>query len=665
MEEEIMNIGVDYYPEQWDKKLWKSDISLMKKTGVKIARLAEFAWCRLEPTEGNYDFQWLDEAIELFAENDIKIVLGTPTNTPPLWLYEKYPDAIQVSKNGSRSFIGVRGHRCYNSPSLRRFAGNIIEKITMHYTDNKTVIGWQIDNELEANHCCCEYCTEKFRQWLKSKYRTLENMNKKHGNVVWSGEYSSWDQVTAPLGGSPYLNPSYLLDFNRYASDSMVEYIKFQAEIIRKNCPGQFITTNTWFTYNLPDFYDAFNELDFVSYDNYPTTRVVEDKEELHTHAFHCDLMRGIKRQNFWIMEQLSGTPGCWMPMMRTPKPGMIKGYSFQAIARGADNVIHFRWRNASIGAEMFWHGLIDHSNVPGRRFYEFEELCKDVNKISDELKDSVIKNEVAILYSSEQEYGFKVQPQVEGMYYLEQLQLFHKALLSLGVGADIINWSENLSGYKVVIAPTLFISNETVTRNLYSFVEAGGTLILTNRTGVKDVNNNCVMEELPGAFKECAGIVVEEYDPIGASRHIVKGSNNKIYECRQWCDIIKPTTAKTISTYADDFFQGKAAVTVNTYGAGKVYYLGTVFNSDYYYDLMTQIVKESNIEYYDSLPYGVELSIRSNSNGEYLFVFNNSNEPKVFESKTNCESILNSGVKGRKFNLKPYEAEVLKLDVI
>ena len=657
-----MIVGVDYYPEHWDRELWKADIALMQKTGVKVVRLAEFAWCRLEPTEGSYDFQWLDEAIELFAKYDIEVVLGTPTNTPPLWLYGKYPDAIQVNKDGDRSSIGIRGHRCYNSPSLRKFAGKIVDEMTKHYANNESVIGWQIDNELEANNCCCEFCTEKFRQWLKSKYGTLENMNKSHGNVVWSGEYTAWSQVFAPLGGSLHLNPSYLQDFNRYASDSMVEYIRFQADIIRNNCPDHFITTNTWFTYNLPDLYDTFRKLDFVSYDNYPITKVVEDKEELNTHAFHCDLMRGIKRQNFWIMEQLSGTPGCWMPMMRTPKPGMIRGYSFQAIARGADTIVHFRWRNAAIGAEMFWHGLIDHSNVPGRRFYEFEELCRDVNKISNELKDSVICNQVAILYSSEQEYAFKIQPQVEGMYYLEQLQLFHKALLSLGVGADIINWSENLDGYKIVIAPTLFICNETVTRNLYAFVESGGTLILTNRTGVKDSNNICVMEELPGVFRNCAGIVVEEYDPIGSSKHTVKDNKGKIYKCREWCDIIRPTTAKVISTYADDFFAGKAAVTVNSYKAGKTYYLGTVFNRDYYYDFMTSILDENHIAYYDNLPYDLELSVRKNSNGEYLFVFNNSNEYKTFEAKVNCESILNQEIQGKTFELKPFGVEILKL---
>ncbi|GKX65058.1 beta-galactosidase [Inconstantimicrobium mannanitabidum] len=656
-----MKIGVDYYPEHWDINNIKSDINLMRKTGVKLVRLAEFAWCRLEPAEGVYDFKWLDDAIELFGENDIQIVLGTPTCTPPLWLYEKYPYAIQVDKNGNRSFTGIRGHRCFNSPSMRKFTNLIVEKMTKHYANSKVVIGWQIDNELEANNCCCEHCSNKFREWLKNKYGTLETMNKEHGNVVWSGEYTSWEQVKPPLGGSPHLNPSYLLDFDRYAADSTVEYVKFQLEIIRRNCPKHFVTTNTWFPYYIPNFHKTFKELDFVSYDNYPTTKVIDNKDSLHSHAFHCDLMRGIKRQNFWIMEQLSGPLGCWMPMTRTTKPGMIKGYSFQAIAHGADTVVHFRWRNATIGAEMFWHGLIDHSNVPGRRFNEFAELCNDVNKISAELRDSVIKNEVAILYSSEQEYAFKIQPQVQNMYYLEQLQLFHQSLLRLGVGADIIDWSEDLSSYKIVIAPTLYITNETVTKNLYSFVKAGGTLILTNRTGVKYPNNTCVMKPLPGDFAECAGIVVTEYDPLGEDKLTVKSYNNKTYECTQWCDLIEPTTAKVIATYNDDFFKGTAAVTVNNYKSGKVYYLGTVFSRDYYYDLMSQILKDNNIKYYTELEDDIELSVRENDNGKYLFIFNNSNKLKTFKAKSKYRSIINDTVYGQTFELKPYGTDVLK----
>lgn len=654
-----MKIGVDYYPEHWTNEIIINDIKLMKETGVKIVRLAEFAWCRLEPTEGSYDFKWLDDVIELFAENNIEVILGTPTCTPPLWLYEKYPDAVQVDKNNNKIFTGIRGHRCYNSPSVLHFTRLIVQEMAEHYKNNQAVIGYQIDNELEPNQCCCENCADAFKKYLKNKYKTLESINEAYGNVVWSGEYSSWDQVKMPLGGSIHLNPSYLLDFEKYAASSMTSYINFQAEIIREISPDKLITTNTWFPENVPYFHDSFKKLDFVSYDNYPSTKVITDDDSLHSHAFHCDLMRGVKQKNFWIMEQLSGPIGAWMPMTRTTKPGMIKGYSMQAIARGADNVIHFRWRSACKGAEMFWHGLIDHSNVPGRRFHEFEDLCSDVNKISSLLDGSVINNDIAILHSSVIESAFKIQPQTDGMYYLEQLQLFHKALLRLGVSSDIIDVKCDVSKYKIVIAPTLFISDDSIKEKLDTFVQNGGILILTNRSGVKDVNNNCVMSPLPGVFSECAGITISEYDPLGNDVSTIK-YEGKTYNCTQWCDIINPDTADTIAVYNEDFYKGLPAVTVNSYKYGKVYYVGTVSCIDFYYDFMKNIIQDTSIAFYDNLPKSLELSVRENKNGRFLFVFNNSNNSVTFDHNTKCRNIL-SNEENTVFSLKPYECIILK----
>ena len=273
--------------------------------------------------------------------------------------------------------------------------------MTKRYADNSSVIAWQIDNELEANFCFCDTCIGKYRSWLKSRYSTVEAVNKAYGNTMWSGEYSSWEQIQPPFGSypDPWLNPSYMLDFNRYASDSVVEHINWQAQLIRKNCPDTEITTNVWFCRNMPNFYDEFSGLDFISYDNYPATRLPDNTEECYSHAFHLDLMRGVKRKGFWIMEQLSGGLGCWAPMARTTAPGMIKGYSLQAFAHGADTVVHFRWRNAVSGAEMHWHGLIDHSNVPGRRFREFSELCSEAKTLK--------RTEVLTSISGKQAYVF------------------------------------------------------------------------------------------------------------------------------------------------------------------------------------------------------------------------------------------------------------------
>lgn len=627
-----MIIGVDYYPEHWDKTLWKADADLMRESGVKIVRLAEFAWCRLEPQEGNFDFGWLDEIIGILSERDIKIVLCTPTNCPPMWFYEKYPDAVQTEKDGRKTNTGIRGHRCINNADFLRYAERIIDTMTKRYADNKAIIAWQIDNELEANFCFCETCIGKYRSWLKARYTTVEAVNKAYGNNMWSGEYSSWEQIKPPFGSYPdaWLNPSYMLDYNRYASDSVVEHINWQRELIRKNCPDTAITTNVWFCRNMPNFYDEFKELDFISYDNYPTTRLPDNSEEYYSHAFHLDLMRGVKRKGFWIMEQLSGGLGCWAPMGRTPSPGMIKGYSLQAFAHGADTVVHFRWRTAVSGAEMHWHGLIDHSNVPGRRFKEFSELCKEAAAL-EAVRNTEIRSDIAILYSPDDEYAFKIQPQTNGMYYMEQHFLLHSAFAKYGLNIDVISRLEDISRYKIVIAPQMYLTDEAVTKRLYEFTENGGTVVLTNRSGVKDENNKCIMEQLPTVYRKLVGAYVEEYDPIGYDTSSIRLTDGSIYKCRQWCDILCPETAETIAVYDEEFYKGKAAITRNSCGKGTAYYIGTVCEKKLYCKLAKDILLESGIPFVEGLPDNVELTTRTGDDVIARFIFNNTSENQHF----------------------------------
>lgn len=626
----MIRIGVDYYPEHWDESMWSQDADLMKESGVRVVRLAEFSWSKLEPEEGKFQFDWLDRAVDIFEEREIEVILCTPMNCPPLWLYQNYPETIQTGRDGNKIAIGIRGHRCLTNPLFRSYATRIIDLLTKRYANRKSVIAWQIDNELEANYCCCENCIKEYRGWLQQKYGNLEKINKVYGNNVWSGEYSDWEQVNPPMGTYPYgwYNPSYVLDYQRFASDSMVKYVEFQANLIRSNCLYTLITTNTWFCENLPDFYNAFRQLDVVSYDNYPTTRISANPEEIYSHAFHLDLMRGIKNQNFWIMEQLSGAPGCWMPMKPTPKPGMIKGYSMQAIAHGADMVIHFRWRSAITGAETFWHGLIDHNNKLGRRLIEFQELCQTVNQLSD-LEGSVIENQCAILYSSDQEYSLKNQPQSDGFHYYNQIKSFHQAFTSLGVGTNIISQYDEFSNYQVIIVPTLFVCDESVVERLYEFVEHGGTVVITNRSGVKDINNNCRMDVLPTVLRKLVGCYVEEYDAIGYdTNHILLQGNNE-YEVTQWCDILETDGAEVVATYIDNFYKGSAAITKHHYGNGTAYYVGTVGKKALYKDLLQDVLKEAKIAYIPDLVDGIELTVRKKGNRTIQFAFNNT-EHKV-----------------------------------
>lgn len=688
-----MKIGVDYYPEQWDEEMWEVDADRMQELGVNIVRMAEFAWSRLEPEEGRYDFAWLDRAVSLFWDRGIEVFLCTPTCTPPQWLFAAYPEVIQVGRDGRRIPIGVRGHRCLNSPVYRQLSEQMIRAMVTHYKDNDAVIGYQIDNELEANHCRCEVCQESFRRWIQSKYHTVEQVNRAYGNIVWSGEYSSFSEIQPPMGDQIlWQNPSLTLDFNRYASDSTIEYVEFQRKLIHEIDGEALITTNTWFCENMADFYGMFQGLDFVSYDNYPVSKIPSDFEDIYSHAFHLDLMRGIKRKNFWIMEQLSGAMGSWMPMSSTPRPGMIQGYALQAVAHGADAVIHFRWRTAVAGAEMYWHGILDHNNIPGRRYREFAELCRTVKGLQ-ELDGSVIQNRVALLYSSDQEYAFRLQHQSAGMYYMEQLKLLHDGFTAIGIGVDIINEGEELSGYDVVLAPTLMLAHRETMEHLYRFADRGGCVVLTNRSGVKDETNCCCMEALPAGYTDLIGAHVTEYDCIGMERQRISWvedscraeydrirqgleQSGKIPgggelavspECTHWCDLLETETAQALAVYDDAFYRGTAAVTQNQYGRGQVYYLGTIADRIFYRVIAERIAEQQQIPHIKDLPYGVEVTRRQKEMQEWEFVFNNTEKKQTIHIVSATGGICTTedkaaGRETEEVSLAPFEMRICRV---
>lgn len=643
-----MRIGVDYYPEHWDKSLWAADADLMQQTGVEVVRLAEFAWCRLEPREGEFDFVWLDEAVELFARRGIGVVLCTPTSCPPLWMYEKHPDITHVEKDGSRTCLGIRSHRCVTNPTFRRYAERITIAMAEHYADNPAVIAWQIDNELEAYFCCCEHCTAKFRAWLQDKYGTLENLNRAYGNVVWSGEYSSLAQVQPPFGSYPHawLNPAFMLDYSRFASQNVIDFSSWQAQLLRAHCPGRPVTTNVWFCEHMPDFYQQFADLDFISYDNYPSTRLPGGEEDLYSHAFHLDLMRGVKRGPFWIMEQLSGGLGCWSPMGKPPAPGMIRGYALQAFAHGADTVVHFRWRTATTGAEMHWHGLIDHSNVPGRRFREFADLCADARALKA-LQGSAIRADVAILFSFDNEYAFRIQPQTDGYYYLEQIQRLHRAFTGLGLNVDIISEQESLEGYRIVCAPEMYVTDEAVSQRLHDFAREGGTVIMTTRSGVKDGHNNAIMAPLPTVYRDLTGVHAVEYAPLGWESVPVAFADGSTCTGRQWCDVLESDTAEVLARYDGQYFRGAPAVTRNAFGTGTAYYIGTVGAQALYDRIARMAVTEAGLPFIPDLPPRVEVVTRTGENTSARFLFNNDDHPKSFT------------LAGEAITLAPFEMKV------
>ncbi|MFE6073452.1 beta-galactosidase [Paenibacillus sp. NPDC057886] len=657
-----VQMGVDYYPEHWDPNLWEQDARLMAESGVRIVRVGEFAWSRMEPADGQFDWTWLDQALNTLYRNGLQVVIGTPTMTPPRWLTEKCPDILPVLPNEQLYHEGVRGHRCYNSPSMRTYSARIVQKLSERYAGHPAVIGWQTDNEFSFTDCQCAACSEAFREWVRARYITLGQLNQAWGTVVWSGEYSDWEQVTPPYGGSPFQNPSFLLDYSRFQSDSIVAFQTIQIEIIRRNCPDHFVTHNFHSYPQKADQYKIGQELDFASFDYYPNPSPNKTDTAPYSGALSLDLTRGIKRRNFWIMEQLSGPPGCWFPMWRTPQPGFLRAHSWQTIARGADAVVHFRWRSATIGAEQFWHGLIDHSNVPGRRFKEFQQLCTEVNSLSERLQGSTLHNEVAILHSHDQLNALRIQPQADGLDYYENMKVWHRALTKWGLGTDVIHPSEALDGYKIIIAPHLYLLDENTAEQLQAFAAAGGMLVITHRSGVKNDNNVCVMAQLPGLLSACSGVRVTEYDPVGGDQIQIRDEKGNTYAASQWADVLELDTAQPIAVYADQFYAESAAVTQNNWGKGKVYYVATQPDEAYLSQLLRTIAEQCGLSEIQSLPDGVQVTTRSGPNGTFRFILNLSPEPVSIPLQASYTSALDGIMKGPQLELGPYDIEILEI---
>lgn len=655
-----MKIGVDYYPEQWDKSLWKKDAEMMSQIGVKIVRIADYAWTNLEPEEGEFNFTWLDEIIAIFSKYGISIVLCIPTNCPPKWMFDSCPEILRTDNNGKNFHESLSARHCVNSPLFVNYAKRLTSEMARRYANNQFVIVWQIDNSPLINYCCCEDCKEEFRIWLAEKYDNIENINNAFGNSLGTNKYKSLTEILPPSEmNNEWQNPALALEYKRFMSDSMAKFLKTISQIIIKESPKAQITTSISFADNMPDFYKIFNDMSFASCNNYPTVKLSDNPDEFYSNAFYLDFIRGIKENRFWVMEQLSGVTENNGAMTLSPLPNMIKGYALQAILHGAYAVLHYRWRTPISGAKMNYHGILDQSNTPGRRFFEFSELCKTVSKLNV-LRSTYMLSDIAILYSPDSDWAFGIQPQSEGFDYVEQLKYFHAAFMSYGANVDIVSPETDLSDYKLVIAPSLYVNNKPVTENIYRYVINGGTLVMTNRSGVKDTNNNGIMDTLPTVFKELIGAEITEYDPIGSDNRTIVDFNGNEFKCRQWCDILKLNTAKAYAEYNESFYICCPAITMNKYCGGIAYYVGTICSMDFYQNFAKNLMKQTGIPRLKGLPRGVEVTTRTNGIDNYICFFNNSDKDAVIGLPKAMYSIVDSTGK-EKIELKPFEMEIVR----
>jgi len=647
MSTSMFYFGVDYYPEQWPAERWPEDARLMAEAGLNVVRLAEFAWSRMEPQEGVYDFEWLDRAISILASRGLRIVLGTPTASPPPWLMARDPALFRVREDGQRVTFGNRRTYCPNNPLYHQATRRIVERMAEHYAGHPTVIGWQIDNEF-GERCYCPLCARAFQDWLRRRYGSLDALNQRWGTVFWSHTYSDWSQIPVPLATGSSPNPGLALDFFRFCSDSYVAYQQVQVDILRDRCPTHWITHNLMgFGYDHINYFDLARDLDLVAWDNYP--RGYWDMQadvDASRAALSCDTMRGLKGQNFWVMEQQAGPSG-WETVSVAPRPGELRLWAYQAIAHGADGIVFFRWRTARFGTEQYWHGLLDHHGHPGRRYAEIKRMGAELECIGEQIRGSRVAPAVAMLLSYDSRFAFQVQANNPQFTYSTHFHQVYRALYERHVAVDVVAPTADLSAYRLVFAPALHVLSEEVAENLRRFVQAGGVLVVTPRTGVKDEANAMVDLPPPGLLAGLSGVEVEEYDslPPGAYNELqfVLPELEMIPPARAsvWCDVLRPSSATVVAHYTQDYNAGQPAITLNRSGQGQVVTVGTFGDADLYRALAPWLLDLAGVQPILTLtpapspyegegggatPAGVEVAERWQGEQRLLFVLNHTN---------------------------------------
>jgi beta-galactosidase len=668
----MFHFGVDYYPEHWPEERWSEDARLMAEAGLNVVRLAEFAWSRMEPQEGQYDFRWLDRAISILAVHDIRVVLGTPTASPPPWLMTKHHDAFLVREDGRRTTFGNRREYCPNNPAYHDYSWRIVAQMAKHFAEHPSVIGWQIDNEF-GNRCYCPVCAKAFQNWLRRRYETLDELNERWGTSFWSHVYTDWAQIPVPLtaGNSP--NPGLALDFYRFMSDSYVAYQQMQIDVLREWCEpaetagGHFVTHNLMgFKYELINYFDLARSLDFVAWDNYRRTQwAMQAGVEPSRAALAADTMRGLKGRNFWVMEQQAGSGG-WEVVSVPPRPGELRLWAYQTIAHGADGVVFFRWRTARFGAEQYWHGLLDHDGHTGRRYEEIKRIGAELAKAGEQIHGSLVKPVVAMVLSYDSRFAFQVQENNPQFSYAEHFRQVYHALYSCQVPVDVVSPTADLSDYKMVVAPALHVVSAAIAENLKRFVEAGGMLVVTPRSGVKDEANAVVNQRLPGLLAELCGVEVEEYDSLapGMSNEIEFSlpelAAHSPVPAGIWCDVLQPNGAEVVAAYTQEYYAGRPAITMNRLGKGKAVFVGTLGDATLYEALAGWLLELSGVQPILSVPEGVEVAERWQGDQRLLFVLNHGDEEQEVELGGSLCNLLNGESIGEFVAIAPKDVLVL-----
>lgn len=625
---DLMLVGSYYYPEQWPKDNWARDIKKMGELGFDFTHFGEFAWTAMEPQEGKYDFSWLDEAVRLAAQNNLKVVMCTPSPTPPAWLSQKYPEILMVDDNGRTMQHGSRQHISWSSKKYREYVEKIVTVLAKRYGNNKAVFGWQIDNEPSHYGASYDYSAgaqANFRVWLQKKYKTIQALNTTWANAFWSVTYNDFGQIRIPNQKEliAQANPHAVLDFKRFTADEAASFILFQKDILRK-----YISPNQWITTNLMPEYTPVDplrmaDLDFPTYTKY----LVAGYDQGHgDEGFRMGSSTSIGYANDFF-RPITGVTGVmelqpgqvnWGKFNPQTMPGAVRMWIYHVFAGGNKFVCNYRFRQPLFAGEQYHYGIMKTDGVTVSR--SGDEYVKVINELKELRKNYVAgsvmpqtyaSRKAAILYSPDSRWATEYEPQTNQWDYMTHLKKYYSALQSFAAPVDVVDEKADFSAYPVIIAPSYQVLDKALVARWKTYVQNGGHLVLTTRTGQMDRSGRLWEAKFAEPIYELLGINEIYYDLLPENKMAHVSFGGKTYAWNNWADIITTGSSEVWGTYADEFYKGHAAIVSNKVGKGTVTFVGPdTDDGKLEKDVLRKVYQNAGIPVMD-LPEGVVVEWR------------------------------------------------------
>ena len=678
-----MYFGVDYYPEQWvypyagtrenPEAGLEQDAELMRAAGINVVRMGEYTWGLCEPEEGKYNFAWLKRVMDLMGKFGIKVVLGTPTAAPPIWLARKHPEILPVDERGLTKREGTRRAVCLASDVFWDYSKRIVEAMAKALGRHPALIAWQIDSGIgghQSEWSFNEDTRSEWQLWLKAKYETIERLNRYWGTRHWSQLVNDWSEAPMPMYAPTVHNPALVKDWMRFCSDTIVQFIKMQADVLHELTPHCPVTTTLRALQRRFDHFDLAEVVDFVSIES--NAAIKAKSSEL---ACEIDILRSLKKSDirtpdddvgFWVIEQKSGQVN-WQDVNSLVRPGVVRMFTYQLISRGACGVLFYRWRQPRIGTEKFYGAVLPHHIRKDNRIYkEIAQLGDEMKLLAPAIKGTRVVAEACILYSHDNDWTLQQPMQPNKFFNLrEHIQLFYNALHDRNILVDFARPTEDLSKYKIVFAPSLHLMAGGEADRLKLYVQNGGILVATFNTGLVDEHHIAPDNGYPHDLTDLFGLEVLEFDPLppGEENHLTfRGAfpTSHMHPARLWCDIIEPHDCQVLANYAKDFYAGRPAMTMNTFGLGKAIYIGTMSHQHFYYDLIVWLRQLCNLHPLLKVPDTVEVSMREKADTKVYFLLNHQNSPVRIQFYKPMHDYLTGHTFSGNYDLPPHGVLVL-----